>query len=80
VVAKVRERLAVSKRAAQTFDMERLNLNKLDEVEGKEQYRVEISNRFAALENLDNDVDVNRAWETIRENIKNVSQSEFKLL
>jgi hypothetical protein len=35
-----------------------------------EQYRVEISNRFAALKNLDDDVDINRAWETIRENIK----------
>jgi hypothetical protein len=34
-----------------------------------EQYRVEISNRFAALENLDTEVDINRAWETIRENI-----------
>jgi hypothetical protein len=49
--------------------MERFNL-KLNEVEGKDQYRVEISNRFAALENLDTEVDVNNAWETIRENIK----------
>jgi hypothetical protein len=32
--------------------MERFNLKKLNEVEGKEQYLVEISNRFAALENL----------------------------
>jgi hypothetical protein len=32
--------------------MEKCNLKKLNEVEGKEQYRVEISNRFAALENL----------------------------
>jgi hypothetical protein len=30
----------------------------------------EISNRFAALENVDKEVDVNKAWETIRENIK----------
>jgi hypothetical protein len=50
--------------------MERFNLKKLNEVEGKEQYRVEISNRFAALENLDTEVDVNKAWETIKENIK----------
>jgi hypothetical protein len=33
--------------------MERFNLQKLNEVEGKEQYLVEISNRFAALEKLD---------------------------
>jgi hypothetical protein len=50
--------------------MERFNLKKLNEVEGKEQYRVEISNRFTALENLDTAVDVNKAWETIRVNIK----------
>jgi hypothetical protein len=31
--------------------MERFNLKKLNEVEGKEEYRVEISNRFAAMEN-----------------------------
>jgi hypothetical protein len=49
--------------------MERFNL-KLNEAEGKEQYRVEISNRFPALENLYAEVDINRAWETIRENIK----------
>jgi hypothetical protein len=46
--------------------MERFNLMKLSEVEDKEQYRVEISNRFAALENLDTEMDVNKAWETIR--------------
>jgi hypothetical protein len=50
--------------------MERFNLNKLKEVKGKEQYRVDISNGFATLENLDVEVDINRAWETIRENIK----------
>jgi hypothetical protein len=31
--------------------MERFNHKKLNEVDGKEQYHVEISNRFAALEN-----------------------------
>jgi hypothetical protein len=50
--------------------MERFNLKKLNEVEDKEQCCVEISNRFAALENLDAEVDFNRALETIRENIK----------
>jgi hypothetical protein len=39
--------------------MERFNLKKLNEVEGKEQYHVEIVNRFAALENSDNEVDIN---------------------
>jgi hypothetical protein len=31
---------------------------------------VEISNRYAALENLDDSVDINSVWEIIRENIK----------
>jgi hypothetical protein len=50
--------------------MERFNLKKLNEVGGKEQFHVEVSNRFAALEDLDAEVEINSAWETIRENIK----------
>jgi hypothetical protein len=53
VVAKVRERLTVNKQSSQRFNMERFNLKKLNDVEGKEQFRVEVSNRFAALEDLD---------------------------
>jgi hypothetical protein len=40
------------------------------EVEGKEQYRVEVSERFAALEHLNAQLDINGFWETIGENIK----------
>jgi hypothetical protein len=50
--------------------MERFNLEKLSEVEGKERYHVQISSRFAALENLGTKLDVNKPWESIRENIK----------
>jgi hypothetical protein len=50
--------------------MDRFNLKKLNEVDGNEQYRNEISHRFTALENIDTEVDINRVWETIRENIK----------
>jgi hypothetical protein len=71
VVAKVRERLAVNKQRSQRSDMERLNLKKLNDVEGKEQFCVEVSNRFAALEDFDAEVEINNAWETIRKNIKN---------
>jgi hypothetical protein len=53
VVAKVRERLSVNKHRSQRSDMARFNLKELNDVEGKEQFRVEISNRFAALEDLD---------------------------
>jgi hypothetical protein len=42
--------------------MKRYNLNKLNKVEGKEQYRVEISNRFSAFENLDAEVHINSVW------------------
>jgi len=66
----LRERLAVNKKATQTFDGERFNLRKLNEMEVKEKYQIEITNRFEALENLDVDEDVNRAWENIKENIK----------
>jgi hypothetical protein len=52
-------------------------MKKLKKVESKEQHHVEVSNRFAALENLDTEVDINRACETtcIRENI-NISAKE----
>jgi hypothetical protein len=50
--------------------MERFNIKKLNEIEGKEQYHVDVSNRFAFLEGLDTVVEINSAWETIRENIE----------
>jgi hypothetical protein len=49
--------------------MERFNLKKLNDVEGREQYRVEISNMFAALENLDAEVDIENIWKSNRKNI-----------
>jgi hypothetical protein len=70
VVAKVRERLAVSKRAAQNVETERFNLKKLNEEDVKQLYQVTTRNEFAALENLEDSGDINRAWDNIRENIK----------
>jgi hypothetical protein len=69
-VAKVGDRLAVSKRTTQILYLERFILKELSEVEGKGLYQVKISKRFAALESLDDDVDISRVWKTIRENIK----------
>jgi hypothetical protein len=63
---KVRQRLSVSKRAEKKIDLERYNVN----VEVEEDHQVKISNSFAASENLDNDVDINRAWRNITENMK----------
>jgi hypothetical protein len=70
VVAKFREKLAVSQQAAQKFDGEIFNLRKLNELEVRKLYRIEITSRFAALENLSDGEDINRAWENIKENIK----------
>ena len=69
-MAKVRERLAVGKQATQEFDRQRFNLRKLNEPEVTEQYQIEIRNRFAALENLSDDEDVDSTWGNIKENIK----------
>jgi len=70
VVAKVRERLAVNKQAAQKFDGERFNLRKLIEREVRKLCQIEISNKFATLENLSDSEDINRVWENIKDNIK----------
>jgi hypothetical protein len=58
VVAKVRERLAVSKKEKQKFDGERFNLRKLKELETRKQYQAEFTNRFPALENLSDGEDI----------------------
>ena len=76
VVAKLRERLAVSKQAAQKFDGEKFKLGKLNE---PEKYQIEITNRFAVLEDLNIDDDVNRAWENIKENIKTSAKDSLGL-
>jgi hypothetical protein len=40
---------------------------------------VRIKNKFAALENLDDNGDINRAWETIRENIRILAKESTRL-
>ena len=70
MVAKVTERLTVSKQATQKSDVERFNLRKLNEVDVRKQYQIEISNTFAALGNLNDNKDINTALENIKENIK----------
>jgi hypothetical protein len=70
VVAKIRERLAVNKQGSHKFHMQRFNFKKLNEVEGKVRYRAEVSNRFTALQDLDDEVEFNSVSETTRENIK----------
>ena len=62
--------MAVRKQVAQKSDGRRLNLRKLNDLEVRKQYQIEITNRFAALENISEDEDINSGWENIKENIK----------
>jgi len=54
--------------------VERLNLRKLNELEVGKQNKIKISKSFAALENLSDSEDINRAWE----NIKIILKSQLK--
>jgi hypothetical protein len=47
-------------------------------VEVKENDQVEISNRFPTLESLGDNFDINKAWESIRENIKNSAKNNLE--
>jgi hypothetical protein len=58
---------------------ERFNLKKLNGLEVRRQYQIEITNRFAALENLSDDEDKNRTWESIEENIKTSAKGSLVL-
>jgi hypothetical protein len=42
-------------------------LKKFDDIEVKKKYQLEISNRFAALESLDESWNINSAWKSNRE-------------
>ena len=66
VVAKVRERLAVRKQAARKSDGGRFNRRKLNDLEVRKQYPIEITNRFEALENVREDEDINRGWRALK--------------
>ena len=79
VIEEIRERLAVGKQAAQRFDRQRFNLRKLNEAEVREQYQIQITNRIAALENFNDDEDVNRTWENIKEKIQTSAEESLGL-
>ena len=63
VVAQVRERLA-----ERTFDVERFSPQKLSELEVRKQYQIVISDRYAALEKLNDGEYTN--WKNIKKNRK----------
>ena len=51
--------VAVCKQGAQKLDEERCNLKEETEPEVSKQYMIRISNRFGALENLNDSKDIN---------------------
>jgi hypothetical protein len=56
--------------------MQRCDLRNLND--GKVRGKVNVSNRFTALENLYDNADIDRVWENIGENIKiSVKESLF---
>ena len=50
-----------------------------NELEVRKQYQIEITKRLAALENLSDGEDINRAWENIKENIKTSAKESLGL-
>ena len=78
MVSEFRERFAISKHVAQKFDGERFNLRKLNELEVRKQYQIQITS-FAALENLSDCKYINRAWENIQKNIKTSGKDSVRL-
>jgi len=52
VAANVREIVVVSKQASQEFDVEIFNLTKVNDLEVRKRYQIQISKRFADLETL----------------------------
>ena len=55
------------------------NLKKLNEPEVREEYQIEITNRFAALESVNDYEDANRTWENIKETIQTLAEESLCL-
>jgi len=69
----------VGKQAAQRLDRHRFNLSKLNELEVRKQYQIEITNRFTALEKLNEDEDVNRIWGNIKHTIQTSAKESLRM-
>jgi hypothetical protein len=70
--------LTVNTEATQKFDVKGYNLRNLSELEVRKKYQIKISNRFAALKNLNDSEDINGTWENIEEN--NETSAEDRVL
>jgi hypothetical protein len=71
--------LAVSKQAARKFDEDTFNLRKLNELKVRKQYQNKAPKMFAALENLHDREDINKAWENSEDINKILAKSSLGL-
>ena len=67
---KIYENIGSKYTAAQKFDEERFNRRKRNALEFRKQNQIKISNKSAALENLNDSEDMNRASETLKKTSK----------
>ena len=59
--------------------MERFDVKNLSELEVMKQYHINFSISFAALENLSDSENTNRAWENIKEYIRTSAKESIVL-
>jgi hypothetical protein len=59
--------------------VEKLNFKKLNELKVRKKFQVKISVKFAALEDLSDSEDINRAWENIKESNKALAKESLSL-
>ena len=69
----------VNKQIAWKFDLERINLKKLSELEVRKQYQIDISNSFTALWNLNYIEDIRRVWESVKDYIRYPAKESIDL-
>jgi len=50
------------------------NLRRLSELEVRKQYQIKISKLFAALENINDSENINRAWDNIKGTVTNLTK------
>jgi hypothetical protein len=71
---KLWKNLQYANKVHRRMEMERFNLQKLNEGEVTEQYQVTNTKKLAAFQNLEDNGDINKAQHTIRDNIKILSK------
>ncbi|KDR16680.1 hypothetical protein L798_09070 [Zootermopsis nevadensis] len=75
VTENLRVRILARKETGQVYRTEKFNVERLIDVETKQEYQLKISNRLATLQNVEEntanrEIDDNMTWENIRDNIK----------